>query len=176
MSALSSGKILPRDELYIKSITGQTDGGMVCQSYVMEENEDPKQKFQIVEDGEGGCMILPSSEQYHHIGPTHWYENGELVTQQDYFHPGTREAVLKTEAHGNIFATAMVFQARESTRSRRSTGFGLMVTAWGGECHINHLTDEMGIVQYEELFDDRHNLRCKPRAHVGSKDQIQWSW
>jgi len=145
VDALSLEKIVPLDDLFIISITGQTENGLVCASYIKEENEDPKQKFQIVEDGEGGCVILPSSEQYHQIGKTHWYENGELVTQQDHFHPGTREAILKTEAHGNIFATAMVFQARESTRSRRSTGFGLMVTAWGNECHINKLTEEMDV-------------------------------
>ena len=129
----------------MKEITGETDSGLICTPFVHEDDEEPKQKFHIVSDGNGGCVILPAAEQYHYIAPTFWYENGELVSQQDYFHPGTREAILKTEAHGNNHATTMIFQAREATRARRSTGFGLMVTAAGAECHINELTDEIGM-------------------------------
>merc|ERR1712110_1148415 len=136
--------IVPQDDLNIRKITGKTDSGAICEPFVLEEDEEPKRKFHIVW-GDESCVILPASEQYHHISPTHWYENEELVTQQDYFHPGTREAILKTEAHGDNHATTMIFQAREATRSRRSAGFGLMVTAAGAECHVNELTDEIGV-------------------------------
>ena len=50
----------------------------------------------------------------------------------------------------------MIFQAREATKSRRSSGSGLMVTAWDRECHINMLTDEMGI--YKIFFVTSQNL------------------
>ena len=145
ISAFDSGDIVPQDDLGVKEITGETDAGVVCEPFVLNDDEEPKRKFHIVWSGEDGCVILPASEQYHHIAPTNWQaENGELVAQQDYFHPGTREAILKTEAHAENHATTTIFQARESTRARKSAGFGLMVTAAGAECHVNELTDEIG--------------------------------
>lgn len=145
VSSLGSEDIVPQDDLNVKEITGTTDSGVVCEPFVLEEDEEPKRKFHIVW-GEERCVILPASEQYHHIAPTNWQaDNGELVSQQDYFHPGTREAILKTEAHADNHATTMIFQAREATKSRRSSGVGLMVTAAGAECHVNELTDEIGV-------------------------------
>jgi len=67
-------------------------------------------------------------------------------------------------AHGDIFATTMIFQARESTRSRRSTGSGLMVTAWGSECHINMLTDDLGV-------NPEHMI--VPRAKTSTSEKIE---
>ena len=116
-------------------------------------------------------MILPANEQYHHIKQTNWHENGEIVTQQDHFHPGTKEAVLKTAAHGNNLATTAIFQAREATKARMSSGMGLMVTAFGSECHVNELTDNLGKEYDNWTFECfRHsNLRHKTPSHVGSK-------
>jgi len=146
ISGFGSGEIVPQDDLGVKEITAKTDTGIVCEPFVHNDDEEPKRKFHIVWSGEDSCTILPASEQYHHIAPTNWQaDNGELVAQQDYFHPGTREAILKTEAHDEILATTTIFQARESTRARRSTGVGLMVTAAGAECHVNELSDEIGI-------------------------------
>ena len=158
ISAFDSGDIVPQDDLEVKEITGETDTGVVCEPFVLEDYEEPKRKFHIVWSGEDGCAILPASEQYHHIAPTNWQaENGELVEQQDYFHPGTREAILKTEAHAGIHATTTIFQARESTGARRSTGFGLMVTAAGAECHVNELNDEIGKMKILKMLYDPFN-------------------
>ena len=145
ISRFDSGDVVPQDDLDVREITGETDTGVVCEPFVHKDDEEPKRKFHIVWSGEEGCAILPASEQYHHIAPTNWQaENGELVAQQDYFHPGTREAILKTEAHAGNHATTTIFQAKESTKARKSTGVGLMVVAAGAECHINELSDEIG--------------------------------
>ena len=144
VDASNSEEITHNDASFVTSVTGQIANGLVCTPYVKSDNEDPKQKFIIVIVGDG-CRILAADEQYHSIGQTTWYENGELVTQEDYFNPGTREAVLKTGAHGDRLNSTTIFQARESTNSRRSTGFGLMVTASKHECHVNHLNDDLGI-------------------------------
>ena len=123
----------------------------MCTPY-KQEGEEPYLRFHIVSDGAGGCVILPASEQYHSIQPFQWYENGELVKQHDHFHPGTREAVLKTDAHGDNYESTLIFQGKDATKSRRSTNFGLMVTAFGGECHVNKLTDELGIYIFKRPF------------------------
>ena len=144
IDSLALADIVPQDDLTIKEIKGETEHGVTCSPFVHKDEEDPKRKFHIVSDGEGGCVILPASKQYHLISPTSWEENGEIVSQEDFFHPGTREAVLITKAHGNRPETTTIFQGQDSTKSRRSTSFGLMVTASEWECHINHLTDELG--------------------------------
>ena len=143
ISAQNSEDIYPQDDSIIKEITATSDTGVICEPFILEEDEEPKRKFHIVSDGEGGCVILPASEQYHEIAPTTWYEDGEIVKQTDYFNPGTKEAILKTEAHGNNPASTTIFQAREPYR--RSAGFGLMVIASGAHCLINELSDEIGI-------------------------------
>ena len=144
VDAFSSEEIVHNDASFVTSVTGLIDNSLICTPYVKSDNEDPKQKFKIVKVGDG-CQILPADEQHHPVGQTTWYENGELVTQEDYFNPRTREAVLKTGAHGDRPNSTTIFQARESTNSRRSTGFGLMVTASRHECHVNHLNDDLGI-------------------------------
>ena len=145
--AFTKEKILPRDQTSIVKITGKSREGVVCTPFMIKGDEEPKQKFHVVAGGGGdgeGCIILPASEQYHPIQSVQWRENGELVKQKDFFHPGTKEAILKTPAHGNNKETTMIFQARNSTRGRKSTGFGLMVTAFGGECHVNELNEDSG--------------------------------
>ena len=107
--------------------------------------EDFKLKFHIVEDGDGGCVILPASEQYHPIKSTFFKENGEWIQQEDFFHPVTREAVLKTPAHGDNHATTMILQKnKNSLKKRTAAGYGLMVTAAGDECHVNELPESLG--------------------------------
>lgn len=127
-------------EPVIVNITAKTDDGISCEPYILTEGE-PKLKFHIVSTDNGGCIVLPASQQYHPIGITEWEENGITVTQEDYFHPVTKEAILKTPAHGNNFATTMIFQ---SSKKRSGEG-GLMVTAAGDECTINVLPAELGI-------------------------------
>jgi len=171
VTGLGFEDIVPQDELDIKKITGTTDSGVICKPFVHEDDEEPRRKFHIVSDEEGGCVILPASEQYHHIAPTHWYENGELVKQQDYFHPGTREAILKTEAHGDNHATTMIFQSREATRSRRSTGVGLMVTAAGAECHVNELNDEIDVNPEHILVPRAPSVPKNSRSGAGTESK-----
>lgn len=162
VSYFSVASIIPKDNLAIKKITGKTVNGVVCSPFISNDDEEPKQRFHIVAGTDGGCVVLPASEQYHHIQPIHWYEGGELVKQQDYFHPGTREAIMKTPAHGKIKATTMIFQARNSTRKRRSAGFGIMVTASGGECHVNDLHEEKGVNPEHMLAHASKNHQKKP--------------
>ena len=139
-------------EQIVQSVSGVMFGhdGMICDSYNWDGKSEPARKFKIVPGDLAGCKIVPESEQYHLMGPTYWLENGELVSQQDFFHPGTREAILKTEAHAGNHETTMIFQAKEATRTRRSAGFGLMVTAAGAECHVNELNDDIG--KHNHLF------------------------
>lgn len=149
ISAKSLEKINTQDIRNVQRVTGITNNGVVCDPFVWDGISEPKRKFDILTDAVG-CVILPSPEQYHLIGPTTWLENGELVNQQDFFNPGTREAILKTEAHAGNHETTMIFQAKEATESRRSAGFGLMVTAAGAECHVNELNDDIG--KHNHLF------------------------
>jgi len=106
-----------------------------CDPYIHAPGGEQKWKFIIVWDGSEECSVTPASQQYHPIGVTEWEENGIKVKQEDFYHPITKEAILKTPAHGNNFATTMIFQSSKT----RSTGSGLMVTAAGNECTINEL-------------------------------------
>ena len=66
-SGLSPKDIVPQDDLNVQEITGTTDSGVICEPFVHEADDEPKRKFHIVPDEEGGCVILPASEQYHLI-------------------------------------------------------------------------------------------------------------
>ena len=106
--------------------------------YQHKDNEENKLLFNIVwilPNVE--CVILPESQQYHPVRTTHWDEGEHKVKQTDYFHPITREAVLKTPAHGDNLPTTMIFQSSK----QRSTELGLMVTTSGNECHVNRLPE-----------------------------------
>ena len=121
----------------IKEITGQVDG-QICLPYQHKDNEENKLLFKIVWNIEmDKCEILPESQQYHPVRTTHWDEGEHKVKQTDHFHPITREAVLKTPAHGDNLPTTMIFQSSK----QRSTEFGLMVTTSGNECHVNRLPE-----------------------------------
>ena len=120
----------------IKEITGTTKDGQVCKPYQHKDNEENKLLFNIVWIF-NQCVILPESQQYHPVRTTHWDEGDHKVKQTDHFHPITREAVLKTPAHGDNHPTTMIFQSSK----QRSTEFGLMVTTSGNECHVNRLPE-----------------------------------
>ena len=122
----------------IKEITGTTKDGQVCTPYQHKDkdNEEHKLLFNIVWIS-NQCVILPESQQYHPVRTTHWDEGEHKVKQTDHFHPITREAVLKTPAHGDNHPTTMIFQSSK----QRSTEFGLMVTTSGNECHVNRLPE-----------------------------------
>ena len=120
----------------IKEITGTTKGGQVCTPYQHKDNEEHKLLFKIVLKFDQ-CVIIPKYHQYHPVRSTHWDEGEHKVKQTDHFHPITREAVLKTPAHGDNLPTTMIFQSSK----QRSTEFGLMVTTSGNECHVNRLPE-----------------------------------
>ena len=122
----------------IKEITGTTKDGLVCKPYQHKDNEENKLLFNIIwilPNVE--CAILPESQQYHPVRTTHWDEGEHKVKQTDYFHPITREAILKTPAHGDNHPTTMIFRRRK----QKSTDSGLMVTTSGNECHVNPLPE-----------------------------------
>ena len=128
-------------ETPIIEVSGTRKNGKVCTPYTYQEGEEPKHKFHIVDGKEkGSCIILPASQQYHPVKSVEFTENGETVKQEDYFHPHTREAIIKVSAHGKNKDAAMIFQSSK----KRSTEFGLMVTAAGAECYIHHLPKELG--------------------------------
>ena len=134
----------PQDDLNIKEITGITESGVTCKEFSLQDDDEPKRKFHIVADGDGGCLILPASVQYHFIRHTTWQENNVTIQQEDHYHPGTKEAILKTPAHGKNLATTMIFQKNDASSRRRSTEFGIMVTSVGSVCHVNELKSETG--------------------------------
>ena len=88
----------------------------------------------------GECIILPVLQQYHPVKSVEFTENGETVRQEDHFHPHTKEAILKVPAHGKNKEATIIFQSSK----KRSTEFGLMVTAAGDEYHVHHLPEELG--------------------------------
>ena len=117
------------------------ESGKVCTPYQHQGVEEPKHKFKIVNGtSDGECIILPASQQYHPIKSVEFIENGVTVRQEDHFHPHTREAIMKVAAHGKNKEATIIFQSSK----KRSTEFGLMVTAAGDECHIHHLPEELG--------------------------------
>ena len=102
------------------------------------DKEEYKLLFEIIPtQNKKGCKIIASNQQFHPIRTTHWEESGELVSQTDFFHPITKEAVLKTPAHGTNQHTTMIFQSSK----QRTTGIGLMVTAAGDECKLNPIPE-----------------------------------
>ena len=149
-------KEVPLDSV-IKKILAKTKSSR-CVSFVPPIGSEPKIKFHVVQKDHGGCIVLPASEQYHHIQSVHFVENDELHEQKDFFHPVTEEAILKTPAHGNNIETTMIFQARQ----KRKTDFGLMVTAAGDECHVNELPFETG----KKIPIDNYRVAIKERTKV----------
>ena len=130
-----------RPENIIVEVSGTNSNGRVCKPYKYQEGEEPKHKFKIVNgNSDGECIIFPDSQQYHPVKSVEFIENGETVRQEDHFHPHTREAIMKVAAHGKNKEATFIFQSSK----KRSTKFGLMVTAFGDECHIHHLPDELG--------------------------------
>jgi len=128
-------------EPIIKKITGMTDSGVYCLPYTLPPSGEPKLKFHIVRNETGGCLIIPASVQYHPIKSVKFTENGNDVEQQDFFHPHTREAILKVPAHGRNLDAAIIFQGKR----QRSSGSSIMVTATGHECHIHLIPEELDI-------------------------------
>ena len=131
----------------IKEISGTTKDGQVCIPYKHKDNEEGKLLFNIVLIL-NQCVILPESQQYHHVRTTRWEEGEHHVKQTDHFHPITREAVLKTPAHGGNHPTTMIFQSSK----QRSTGFGLMVATSGNECHVNPLPEGRFFRKYSKII------------------------
>ena len=141
-------------EPIIKKITGMTDSGVYCLPYILPPSGEPKLKFHIVRNETGGCLIIPASVQYHPIKTVKFTENGNDVGQQDFFHPHTREAILKVPAHGRNLDAAIIFQGKR----QRSSGSSIMVTATGHECHIHLIPEELGNImmcyfKLEYVFD-----------------------
>merc|ERR1712110_1233684 len=152
--------------LFIELITAATEGGIACEPYKFTGGEK-KLKFDIVPVDIIGCKVIPASQQYHLIGTTEWEENGIKVLQEDFYHHITKEAILKTPAHGKNLATTMIFQSSKA----RSGGGGIMVTAVGDDCVINNLPEELGIDPEHMILRKRSTHKRKTRQSI-SKDSF----
>lgn len=149
--------------LFIELITAATEGGIACEPYKFTGGEK-KLKFDIVPVDIIGCKVIPASQQYHLIGTTEWEENGIKVLQEDFYHHITKEAILKTPAHGNNLATTMIFQ---SSKARSGAG-GLMVTAAGEECVINELPEELGVDPEHMIVEQSQRSSHKRKTRQSS--------
>ena len=126
--------IIPPEPI-IKKITGKMKNNTLCESYEHDDEEHILLFDIIPKSNSGGCKIVASEQQYQPIRTTHWEEKGIKVKQVDAYNPITKEAVLKTPAHGKNQKTTMIFQSS----IQRASGPGLMVTASGDECLINNI-------------------------------------